>query len=238
MDYFKWLIAGLIGAAVGGVVWVVVGHFGNLQVGYIAWGVGLLAGLGVRKVSLGATGPGPGAAALIAAVFVIALSKYVVISLRVDQQLEQFLVQNAQRPSEEDQIATVADEIVEEFEQQNQPIVWPAGDGNDEIVTAADYPAEIWQTAKDRWQKMSDEEKRRRAEERARVMAQMIQAMAPKFKEQAFLGSFGGYDLLWFGLAAMTAYRVGHGGHDSPGQEGEPAPPSGDPDHPPAEAES
>ena len=48
MSFLKWLAAGFIGAAIGGAVWVGVGYFAEAEVGYIAWGIGLLAGIGVR----------------------------------------------------------------------------------------------------------------------------------------------------------------------------------------------
>jgi len=44
MNFLKWLLAGFIGAAIG----VGVGYFAEAKVGYIAWGIGLLAGIGVR----------------------------------------------------------------------------------------------------------------------------------------------------------------------------------------------
>ena len=44
-------MAGFIGAAIGGGVWVGVGYFAEAEVGYIAWGIGLLAGIGVRVVA-------------------------------------------------------------------------------------------------------------------------------------------------------------------------------------------
>ena len=36
MNFLKWLLAGFIGAAIGGGVWVGVGYFAEAKVGYIA----------------------------------------------------------------------------------------------------------------------------------------------------------------------------------------------------------
>jgi hypothetical protein len=44
----RWLIGGLIGGAIGGFVWALISYLTNYEVGWIAWGVGFLVGLGVR----------------------------------------------------------------------------------------------------------------------------------------------------------------------------------------------
>lgn len=36
MDFIKWFVGGLIGAAIGGAVWIAVGYFLEAEVGYIA----------------------------------------------------------------------------------------------------------------------------------------------------------------------------------------------------------
>ena len=48
MAAIRWLVGGLIGGATGVVIWVLIGYFAHYEVGWIAWGVGFLTGLGVR----------------------------------------------------------------------------------------------------------------------------------------------------------------------------------------------
>ena len=84
MDFIKWFVGGLIGAAIGGAVWIAVGYFLEAEVGYIAWGIGLLAGIGVRAMAGNSEGAMCGIAGVLSAVGVVLLSKYLVISLHVN----------------------------------------------------------------------------------------------------------------------------------------------------------
>lgn len=45
------LAAGLVAALLGGVVWAAIGIYGNLEVGWVAWGIGLLVGGAMVKAT-------------------------------------------------------------------------------------------------------------------------------------------------------------------------------------------
>lgn len=132
MSFFKWLFAGLVGAAAGGALWVAVGHFTHHEVGWIAWGIGALAGAAVRKAAGNVHGAAPGLAAVASAAAGVAAAKYVVVMLLVNEIAPQIA---AQRPD----------------------------------LDLTDVRSAV------------------------------------------FADSFGAYDLLWFGLAMFTAFRVGSG---------------------------
>jgi hypothetical protein len=210
MSYWKWLLAGLIGAAIGGAIWVAVGYFGHLEVGWIAWGVGLLAGVAVRMAAGETEGYGPGIAALIAAVAVVAVSKYVVVELAVNESLEQFMAEGLQPPTEEQSIAAIADMVAGEYEAQNKPVQWPASLADDAPEEAA-YPAEIWAEAKRRWQALSPEEQQRNRDTQQEEAQAALALFNTQIKQEIFKQSFSPWDLLWFGLAAWTAFKVGSG---------------------------
>jgi hypothetical protein len=228
MNYLKWLLAGMVGSAVGAVIWVAVGHYAEAEVGYIAWAVGLFAGMAVRWAAGPEEGIGPAIAAVITAVFGIAVAKYEVISLHVDKLVAQALVNGAEL-TDNDQISILADEIVEAKIASNEKIAWPAGDGDDQIVTKADYPPEIWTAAETRWKAMTTEEKQQRDADRQQNFAERLAVARQQIKQQAFQASFGPYDLLWFGLAAVTAFRIGRGKEDHDG-EAAPAAAESDPE--------
>ncbi len=45
------LLAGAIAALIGGAVWAALVAFANLEVGYVAWGIGLLVGVAMAMVT-------------------------------------------------------------------------------------------------------------------------------------------------------------------------------------------
>jgi hypothetical protein len=131
-----------------------------------------------------------------------------VISLQVDKLVAQAV---GVELTESEHISILADETVAAKLAKNEKIEWPAGDGDDEVVSKADYPAEIWSAAETRWNAMNKEERDQHEADRRKNLEARLAIARQQIKEQAFQSSFGPYDLLWFGLAAMTAFRVGRG---------------------------
>jgi len=132
---FGWVIGGTIGAA----IWVAVGYFSGFEVGWIAWGVGVLSGMGVAAVASanGEADSSSGITAAVISILAVLAGKYAVVHLVIDQAMKQI----------------------------------PAG-----------------------------------APE-----AQQMQQMQQQVKQAVFLGSFGPIDILWFFLAAGSAYKLGSG---------------------------
>lgn len=138
MAVLKWLIAGLVGAGIGGAVWVGVGYFMNMEVSYIAIGIGLLAGLGVRRtMASDEVNPAAGIAAVAAALLVVALSKYIVARMQVDEILGQMLAAQV----DVNPIDYVADEIITERIEAGQEVNWPEpAEGEDPELAEFAYP--------------------------------------------------------------------------------------------------
>ncbi len=123
MDFLKWLIGGVVGAAIGGAIWVAVGYFLNAEVGYIAWGIGLLAGIGVRVVAGNDEGMMCGVAGVLAAVAIILGAKYMVVSLMMNDALGEVAVGGGEFAlTDEDMIASIATEIATEQESQGKSL--------------------------------------------------------------------------------------------------------------------
>lgn len=212
MAYFKWLLAALVGAAVGGAVWIAIGYYTNYEVGYIAWGIGLLAGIGVRSAAGKVEGVGPGAAAVVAAVAIVAVSKFAVVHFQVDKIMNEAFAEGENfEPSEEQRIAGIAYEMAQQQEEQGQPLNWPAGKTLETAETKADFPEEVWAQAKARWDETTPEQRQQQLVEQRQAMRDLQGALKVQIRDQVFKGSFSGFDLLWFGLAAFTAFKVGSG---------------------------
>ena len=202
MSVLKWLIAGVVGAGIGGAAWVLVAYFANMEVGWIAWGIGLLAGLGVRKtMPADEVNPAAGVAAMAAALLVVAASKYFVVHLAVAEIFEPLAAQAEQA----EPIMIVADDIAAEREQAGQPVNWQTSNvGGEEIVV---IPDDLAAEAKLRWEAKSESEQTQYLESKRAERDEQLAAV----RDEAFIGSLGPYDLLWIGLAAMTAFKVGRG---------------------------
>ena len=220
MQFLVWLISATAGAAVGGAAWVLLGHYANIETGWVAWGIGLLAGLAVRKVA-GTLhcGAGPGMAALAGAFTSILLAKYFVILLAVNPlfaawqvSVDAFTLENPGLA-----IGAIAHEIIEEdYEAAGKPVPWPEGVDSDSAFEQADYPPEIWKEAESRWEQLPREERQRQIDLVKQQRQKVIDGILEELFQQAFLQSFGLWDLLWFGLAMYTAYRVGSGVDSQP----------------------
>ena len=118
MPTAKWLVAGLIGGAIGVLAWVLVGYFTNYEVGWIAWGVGALAGIGVRAAARDTTGTAPGLTAAGVAVACVVAAKYLVVMLLLNKHMPELPSTAVIRT--EVMIARQADKVVEEREKAGQ----------------------------------------------------------------------------------------------------------------------
>ncbi len=207
----RWMLGGMAGGAVGIIIWVLVGYSSNYEVGWIAWGVGFLVGVGVRYAAYLVDQEESEAQGFLAgaiAIGSIVAAKYILYLMVVNSSAAAELRETAQSIhfDEESMIASVADEIVQNRMRQNIPVPWPPGMTLESASRQADYPPRIWREAAARWNQMSpieQEEKR----SRLRLMAEaLISISTPSFKEY-----FSPWDLLWFGLATVTAYKIGVG---------------------------
>ena len=214
MDFMKWFFGGIIGAAIGGAVWIAVGYFLEAEVGYIAWGIGLLAGMGVRIAAGNNQGVMCGIAGVLSAVGEILLSKYLVIAIYVNAAMAETSGALDTSGDSDRMISGIAYDVVEEFQEEGKPLVWPAGMTIDEAYGQDDFPANVWAEAGKRWAEIPEDEKKAQAETHAALMRQFNETMADSIKAEAFKDSFNPFDLLWFGLAAFTAFKVGSGGSD------------------------
>jgi phosphate/sulfate permease len=105
----------------------------------------------------------------------------------------------------------LADEVVAEFESDGRDLDWPPGMDVESAWREVHYPADVWAEARTQWDAMSEQD---REAFKASVTRQLEEGMA--FGEQEtlnwwFLQSFTIFDLLWVGLAVVTAFKMGAG---------------------------
>lgn len=208
----RWFWTGLIGGFLGLAIWVAIGYLTEHEVGYIAWGVGFIVGAAVRMgvdTSNEPDGRLLGVFAAATAIGSILLAKYILFTMITSGfDSAEFGAQFVDHASDEGRIVSIADEVVEEMTQKGQTLKWAPGMNVETAEKEADYPIEVWKEAKARWDAVSPEEKQRTKDEEVAAFKKIFAQFRPSFKDY-----FSPYDLLWFGLATMTAFRIGNGNH-------------------------
>ena len=108
-------------------------------------------------------------------------------------------------------ISIEADQIAEARVAAGQTVNWPEEKDSDDAPVAAHYPADIWAEALQRWNQLSPDERQAKKNAHEQEMGQLLGDVKANLRKVAFQNSFGVFDLLWFGLAALTAFRLGSG---------------------------
>jgi hypothetical protein len=216
MPIFKWILTGGLAAGAAVLLWVLAAMFADAPLGWLACVVGLVVGLAVRRTAVPRDA---GTSAALLAVFItvgaIMGAKYAIASALIEGQFR--AVREYEFVDEETMIATVADEVVLEYQEQNRPVQWPDEEMTwEDALWEEDYPPEIWQEATRRWQELSPTERSQRTAEHRGKIERIIEThvVAPR-RGRAFRESFGSWDVLWIGMAVVLAFSMGRGPVDS-----------------------
>ncbi len=191
------VVGGLIGGAVGAGLWAIVSYLTGYEIGWIALGIGFVVGAGVRAGAGSTGGALTGAVAVVIAFVSIFAGKYAAIQIEYGDLLTAGL-------TDEQVIAIVARDMAHEREGAGEVLDWPAN-VSDAAPDAAYFPPEIWDEANTYWLMLDDSQQ---AQVRVAVLAEFEQ-LRDQYSGIAFLFSFGMMDFLWFGLAGVTAFKLG-----------------------------
>lgn len=134
------LLFGLAGGLVGVVTWGAVVFFGGRHVGWFAFVVGVLVGMGIRCGAVGALGTDQGEIAVAIALPCILLGKYagahgMASRLRLIEIDDNFMT------------SILADRIVKARQATGQRMVWPPEKNQTGAPLCLRYPTEIWSEA-------------------------------------------------------------------------------------------
>ncbi|MEZ6235379.1 MAG: hypothetical protein R3B68_14430 [Phycisphaerales bacterium] len=152
MNLIKAAVFGLVAGAIGAAIWAAVAFFTNFEIGWIAWGIGALVGLGVRAGAGSEDGWTPGILAAVIAVASVVGGKYAAAAAFMNQTMGTAMAPATALEAEESAIVVLADEVVAEKDKRGEAIDWPPGIGGwEDAYTQADYPADIWGEASRRW---------------------------------------------------------------------------------------
>lgn len=207
MNVMKAIGGGIVGSLIGTAIWVAIGYGTHREIGWIAWGIGALVGLGVRIASQEWHGPTPGAIAVAIALLSVVAGKFLVVSLIVRQNINNFQIEI----TDDDLMQTLAHDIVKDRNAKGKKVVWPVGMKAEDANKATDFPRDVWQEATKKWNSSSPDDKQTMRKREVADFARLKDAIHRDARSDAFKSSFGIFDLLWFGLAAFTAFRIGSG---------------------------
>jgi hypothetical protein len=219
------LTGGLIGSAIGGVVgaalWAGITYGTGYEIGWIAWGVGGLAGLGMAVGSKSGAGQVGGVIAALIAIVAILAGKYWAVDLIMNRELSKSHIANitdADIPGADDGAhwtSFIADQIIEEREKAGKTVKWPEGVNPEEAATEQEYPKDVWTDAAKRWKAMSPADRTKFRDDSAAYTIQQANAFLAAAKSQVrsegFWSTFGVFDLIFGFLAIGTAFKLGSG---------------------------
>ena len=209
------MVKGLAGAAIGGLagalVWTLIGYFLNVEVGWIAWGIGALVGFGMATGAEDNTSAVTGVIAAVIALVTIAGGKFAVVYLQVDKALTESMESGEGKLTMDDVKIALADEVVEEFTQEGKKVAWPEGMTLEAARGQADYPKDVWAEAEKRFTEMPEADRESMLASMKESQAQFMATYASEFRAQGFQNSLSPWDALWAFLALGTAFKLGSG---------------------------
>lgn len=204
----RWCVAALIGGFIGASIWAGITYFTGYEIGWIAWGVGLLVGLAVRKGAGDTAGVGPGAVAVIGSVAALLAGKYAAVHFQVRHEMS---MAPEMTFTAEDMQLGIASDIVGEWEGQGKKLNWPPGQSLETAEMASQFPGDVWAEARKRWNEIPPDEQTRQIKERTALISEFTGSLQGMVVDEGFKASFSPIDLLFFGLAVFTAFKVGSG---------------------------
>ncbi|RLS56457.1 MAG: hypothetical protein DWH91_06575 [Planctomycetota bacterium] len=210
MKLVKWCVAGLIGGAISAGVWAAIAYFSGMEIGWIAWFVGVIVGFCVRAAAGEDEGFAPGVTAVVIAILALLAGKYAAVSLIVDREFAKEIASFAQVTPEDMQNGLCA-EVVQEWTAANKPMQWPPGQSLDTAEQMIHYPQSVQDEARKRWTDLDPAEQQKQLTERQELLKELTGAIGAMAKQEGFKASFNGFDILFFILAIVSAFKVGSG---------------------------
>ena len=205
MSHVNGVMGSLAGGAVGALTWAGVSYGTDHEIGWIAWGIGALAGLGMF---LGLKGQGDRASGAIAALIAVAAvfaGKYTAVHFAAQKWISEI---EATPVDSRAVLVHLADQVVEEWQAEGRDLAWPSGMTIAEVSRPEDYPGGVWEQAEVRFDASSAADRSRLKSEVAEQRSAMLRGMNSEITTASFKESFGPHDLLWAALAVATAFRI------------------------------
>jgi len=205
----KGIIGGLIGGVIGAVIWAAIAHFTDREFGIVAWGVGVLVGVGTSVLAGNDVSPVTGAAAAVIALGSIAGGKFAVIHAMAGQAKTE--IHAKVQIDENSALIAISDQLAEEAENSGKKLDWPKDSSRAKASEEKEFPPAIWADAKARWTAMSPSAQEAYKRDLAQHIHAQVDNAIGEVESKAFMESFSFFDLLWAFLAVGSAFKLGSG---------------------------
>lgn len=208
MKSFGWIITGLLAAAVGAGIWAALAYFVHFELGWLAWGIGVMVGVAVAATAQERAGVMTGVGAAAIALAGIIGGKYIAIRVEVADYVSE---SGWAEVTDEVVISYIADEIAKARIDAGESIEWPTEFGLGEAIEEADYPTDIWTEASGRWELADDAWRTQYREYVEYTYKRSLSQNSADASEQVLLESIDIIDLVFFLLAVVSAWKIGSG---------------------------
>jgi hypothetical protein len=205
------ILGGIVAGVIGAGLWGGLSYFTGFEFGILAWGIGLIVGIGV---AVGARGRGSvltGFLAMLIAILSIAGGKYFAAKMMLENVSGQEFF-DSRDIDREAILQIVVDELAMDRLDNGEDIPWPTpGTSIDTAIWPDDYPQDLQTEAIAVFDGLTFGHK---VEYQTQVIAQMnanLAANADAIIAENFWYLWSFWDAIWVILAISTAYKVGSG---------------------------
>ena len=203
MNLIKGLMAGIIAGVIGALLWAGISFYANVEIGYLAWGIGALVGFAVAAGSSGG-GVAPGLAAVLITILSICGGKYVGSYWMVDKMFAE-AGDITTDWTDTQFISALANDVLSDPQMED---TYADFEFDDEAEGADYYPPEIWTEAQTQWEAMEITEREAFQEKRKREISDAISQVRGSVAMASFKSSFGPVDIVFFILGVITAGKL------------------------------
>ncbi len=209
MRFIGGIIGGVIAGLIGAAIWGGIVYASGFEIGWVAWGVGLLVGFGVALGCKGDTGLETGVIAAVIALCSVAGGKYFTAHLFMSKASAKMT--RLIHVTDEDGQVYLAGRLVPEYESAGKVLKWPEGMDAGTATKPEHFPKDLWKDALTRWNLMSPADQGAYRDQVETRMKTEMAGMVSTATTAGFKGSFSPWDALWFGFAVITAFKLGSG---------------------------
>lgn len=204
------IIAGVAAGAVGAAAWAAIGFYFGVNLGLVAWGIGLLVGVAIAMT--GASGRLPGVAAVLISIVAVLAGKYGTFELAAERVHRVNQADIAQLDvGDRGVLATRLRQLAEQRMEAGEELAWPDGMSLDDANDLADYPPDLREEVEKEWSAKTESEREELRERHREDVEETMAIMRGGFRgiqRAAFFSSFGFRDMLYLGAAVFTAWWI------------------------------